>query len=150
LPFRRHIIQISSTGRSLACSASNHVERVAGARTMIIDLSHHTDSYERWQYAWSTNCSTTPSASHRTETTVCASLTPTVPRRPVRRPTTAAPRALIPRATGDTLHAAAAHGPGAAARRLEGRTDLALLPHTPVPVTVPALRSSSAACVHGG
>ena len=147
MPFRRHIIQISSTGRSLARSASNHVERVAGARTMIIDLSHHTDSYERWQYAWSTNCSTTPSASHRTETTVCASLTPTVPRRPVRRPTTAAPRAL-PRATGDTLHAAAAHM--VQVQPLEGRTDLALLPHTPVPVTVPALRSSSAACVHGG
>ena len=39
----------------------------------------------------------------------------TAPRRPARRATTAAPRAL-PHATGGTSHAAAARGPGAAAR----------------------------------
>ena len=95
-------------------------------------------SYDRWQYAWSTNCSTTPSASrggphrNRTHAAPCASLTPTVPRRPVRRPTTAAPRAL-PRATGDTSHAAASRGPGAAARG-------PYRPRAPAPLSRPSPR----------
>ena len=142
--------KIWSTGRSLARSASNHVKRVAGTRTTIIDLSRHTNSYDRsWQYAWSTNCSTASKrrAADRTET---AHTRRHAPRSP---PQCRAVQSVVPQ----PRRRAHCRAPPVTRRMqrplvvqvqpLEGRTDLALPPHTPVPV--PALRSTSAACVHG-
>ena len=126
--------------------ANTGTQRLAPSRiqpTTTTSLHPAAPSYNQWQYAWSTNCSATPSASRggphrkRTHAAPCAALahTPqtgrgTAPRRPFRRPTTAAPRAL-PRATGGTLHAAAARGPGV--QPLEHRADLALRRPSPRP-----------------
>ena len=102
-------------------------------------------SYDRWQYAWSTNCSTTPSASrggpHRKRTLAgpCAALAHIPPNRvvaqrrarPARRPTTAAARGH--RRAADRWHVACSGRSWsrcAAARAC--RADLVLRP-TPLP-----------------
>ena len=116
-------------------------------------------SYDRWQYAWSTNCSTTPSASRggphrkRTHAGPCAALAHT-PNRSWHSAAPSSPSSHDRGAAGIAARhrwhvACSGRSWSRCSRSSAAPTSRSARPHSPVPAPLsqpPALRSTSAPC----